>query len=103
MGIQGTEVAKESAQILLSWMMTSLLLPRFYVGDDVPVYNNIPKFIQFQLTVNVAALVINFIAAVSAGKVPLTAVQLFWVNLIMDTLGAFALAINIKHLVIFCI
>ncbi|PHU13872.1 Calcium-transporting ATPase 12, plasma membrane-type [Capsicum chinense] len=44
------------------------------------------------LTVNVAALVINFVAAVSAGEVPLTAVQLLWVNLIMDTLGALALA-----------
>jgi len=42
--------------------------------------------------VNVAALVINFVAAVSAGEVPLTAVQLLWVNLIMDTLGALALA-----------
>ncbi|KAH8507504.1 hypothetical protein H0E87_009884 [Populus deltoides] len=50
------------------------------------------KFIQFQLTVNVAALAINFVAAISSGKVPLTAVQLLWVNLIMDTLGALALA-----------
>lgn len=41
---------------------------------------------------NVAALVINFVAAVSSGEVPLTAVQLLWVNLIMDTLGALALA-----------
>ena len=56
------------------------------------VYNNNQKFIQFQLTVNVAALTINFVAAVSAGEVPLTAVQLLWVNLIMDTLGALALA-----------
>nr|GEY11118.1 Dullard phosphatase domain, eukaryotic [Tanacetum cinerariifolium] len=44
------------------------------------------KFIQFQLTVNVATLVINFIAAVTSGSVPLIAVQLLWVNLIMDTL-----------------
>ncbi|XP_028114250.1 calcium-transporting ATPase 10, plasma membrane-type-like isoform X3 [Camellia sinensis] len=56
------------------------------------VYANIQKFIQFQLTVNVAALVINVVAAVSSGDVPLTAVQLLWVNLIMDTLGALALA-----------
>lgn len=39
------------------------------------VYANIQKFIQFQLTVNVAALVINVVAAISAGEVPLTAVQ----------------------------
>ncbi|QHN79745.1 Calcium-transporting ATPase 8, plasma membrane-type [Arachis hypogaea] len=56
------------------------------------VYANIQKFIQFQLTVNVAALVINVVAAVSSGDVPLNAVQLLWVNLIMDTLGALALA-----------
>ncbi|KAI3993133.1 hypothetical protein MKX01_009876 [Papaver californicum] len=56
------------------------------------VYTNIQKFIQFQLTVNNVALVINFIAAASAGEVPLTTVQLLWVNLIMDTLGALALA-----------
>nr|KYP50409.1 Calcium-transporting ATPase 9, plasma membrane-type [Cajanus cajan] len=56
------------------------------------VYANIQKFIQFQLTVNVAALVINVVAAISSGDVPLNAVQLLWVNLIMDTLGALALA-----------
>ncbi|KAE8718454.1 Calcium-transporting ATPase 9, plasma membrane-type [Hibiscus syriacus] len=73
---------------------------------------NIQKFIQFQLTVNVAALVINVVAAISSGDVPLNSVQelkvmlfivqfhhrgvlllrLLWVNLIMDTLGALALA-----------
>ncbi|KAL2578333.1 hypothetical protein AAZV13_15G001100 [Glycine max] len=56
------------------------------------VYANIQKFIQFQLTVNVAALVINVVAAISSGDVPLNAVQLLWVNVIMDTLGALALA-----------
>ncbi|KAJ9689361.1 hypothetical protein PVL29_014846 [Vitis rotundifolia] len=56
------------------------------------VYANIQKFIQFQLTVNVAALIINVVAAISSGNVPLNAVQLLWVNLIMDTLGALALA-----------
>ncbi|KAM5552862.1 putative calcium-transporting ATPase 13, plasma membrane-type [Rosa sericea] len=90
MGMQGTEVAKESSDIVImddnfASVATVLMWGRC-------VYNNIQKFIQFQLTVNVAALVINFVAAVSASKVPLTAVQLLWVNLIMDTLGALALA-----------
>ncbi|XP_039156101.1 putative calcium-transporting ATPase 13, plasma membrane-type [Eucalyptus grandis] len=90
MGIQGTEVAKESSDIVIlddnfASVPTVLRWGRC-------VYNNIQKFIQFQLTVNVAALVINFVAAVSSGDVPLTAVQLLWVNLIMDTLGALALA-----------
>ncbi|KAK9067595.1 hypothetical protein SSX86_011706 [Deinandra increscens subsp. villosa] len=90
MGIQGTEVAKQSSDIVIldddiASISTVLMWGRC-------VYNNIQKFIQFQLTVNVAALVINFVAAVTSGDVPLTAVQLLWVNLIMDTLGALALA-----------
>ncbi|XVF06307.1 hypothetical protein REPUB_Repub06bG0036100 [Reevesia pubescens] len=90
MGIQGTEVAKESSDIvILDDNFTSVAT---VLRWGRCVYNNIQKFIQFQLTVNVAALVINFIAAVSSGEVPLTAVQLLWVNLIMDTLGALALA-----------
>ncbi|XP_042482482.1 putative calcium-transporting ATPase 13, plasma membrane-type isoform X2 [Macadamia integrifolia] len=90
MGIQGTEVAKESSDIvILDDNFASVAMVLMWGRC---VYNNIQKFIQFQLTVNVAALVINFVAAISAGKVPLTAVQLLWVNLIMDTLGALALA-----------
>ncbi|KAK8474705.1 hypothetical protein V6N13_079463 [Hibiscus sabdariffa] len=90
MGIQGTEVAKESSDIVILDDNFSSVATVLRWGRCV--YNNIQKFIQFQLTVNVAALVINFVAAVSAGEVPLTAVQLLWVNLIMDTLGALALA-----------
>ncbi|XP_057517569.1 calcium-transporting ATPase 12, plasma membrane-type [Amaranthus tricolor] len=90
MGIQGTEVAKESSDIIILDDDFSTVTNVLRWGRCV--FNNIQKFIQFQLTVNVAALVINFIAAISAGEVPLTAVQLLWVNLIMDTLGALALA-----------
>ncbi|XP_073287132.1 putative calcium-transporting ATPase 13, plasma membrane-type [Primulina huaijiensis] len=90
MGIQGTEVAKESSDIVILDDNFASVATVLRWGRCV--YNNIKKFIQFQLTVNVAALVINFVAAVSAGEVPLTAVQLLWVNLIMDTLGALALA-----------
>ncbi|XP_024015071.1 putative calcium-transporting ATPase 13, plasma membrane-type [Eutrema salsugineum] len=90
MGIQGTEVAKESSDIVILDDNFASVATVLRWGRCV--YNNIQKFIQFQLTVNVAALVINFVAAISAGEVPLTAVQLLWVNLIMDTLGALALA-----------
>ncbi|XP_058084767.1 LOW QUALITY PROTEIN: calcium-transporting ATPase 12, plasma membrane-type-like [Magnolia sinica] len=90
MGIQGTEVAKESSDIVILDDNFTSVVPVLQWGRCI--YSNIQKFIQFQLTVNVAALVINFIAAVSSGDVPLTAVQLLWVNLIMDTLGALALA-----------
>ncbi|MCO5550660.1 hypothetical protein L7F22_004149 [Adiantum nelumboides] len=92
MGIQGTEVAKESSDIIILDDDFASVVKVVRWGRSI--YLNIQKFIQFQLTVNVAALTINFIAAVSAGDVPLTAVQLLWVNLIMDTLGALALAIE---------
>jgi P-type Ca2+ transporter type 2C len=53
--------------------------------------DNIRKFLQFQLTVNVVAVLLVFIAAVSQRDPPLSPVQLLWVNLIMDTMGALAL------------
>ncbi|CAA0822572.1 Calcium-transporting ATPase 10- plasma membrane-type [Striga hermonthica] len=90
MGIQGTEVAKESSDIIILDDNFASVVKVVRWGRSV--YANIQKFIQFQLTVNVAALIINVVAAVSAGNVPLNAVQLLWVNLIMDTLGALALA-----------
>ncbi|KAK5786225.1 putative calcium-transporting ATPase 13, plasma membrane-type [Gossypium arboreum] len=90
MGIQGTEVAKESSDIIILDDNFTSVVTVLRWGRCV--FNNIQKFIQFQLTVNIAALVINFIAAVSSGEIPLTAVQLLWVNLIMDTFGALALA-----------
>ncbi|XP_030971545.1 calcium-transporting ATPase 9, plasma membrane-type-like [Quercus lobata] len=90
MGIQGTEVAKESSDIIILDDNFASVVKVVRWGRSV--YANIQKFIQFQLTVNVAALTINVVAAVSSGEVPLNAVQLLWVNLIMDTLGALALA-----------
>ncbi|XP_030953229.1 calcium-transporting ATPase 8, plasma membrane-type-like isoform X3 [Quercus lobata] len=90
MGISGTEVAKESSDIVILDDNFASVVKVVRWGRSV--YANIQKFIQFQLTVNVAALIINVVAAVSSGDVPLNAVQLLWVNLIMDTLGALALA-----------
>ncbi|CAM0884518.1 unnamed protein product [Alopecurus aequalis] len=90
MGVQGTEVAKESSDIIILNDNFDTVVTATRWGRCV--FNSIQKFIQFQLTVNVAALVINFVSAVTTGKMPLTTVQLLWVNLIMDTMGALALA-----------
>ncbi|WCJ42312.1 calcium-transporting ATPase putative [Euphorbia peplus] len=90
MGIAGTEVAKENSDIIILDDNFASVVKVVRWGRSV--YANIQKFIQFQLTVNVAALIINVVAAISSGDVPLNAVQLLWVNLIMDTLGALALA-----------
>jgi Ca2+-transporting ATPase len=58
------------------------------------VNDAVKRFLQFQLTVNITAVVLTFVTAVSSTseKSVLTAVQLLWVNLIMDTLAALALA-----------
>ncbi|PNY05304.1 calcium-transporting ATPase plasma membrane-type-like protein [Trifolium pratense] len=73
MGIQGTEVAKESSDIIILDDNFASVVKVVRWGRSV--YANIQKFIQFQLTVNVAALVINVVAAISSGDVPLNAVQ----------------------------
>lgn len=92
MGIAGTEVAKEASAIILlddnfSSTITALMWGRA-VNDAVK------KFLQFQITVNITAVILTFISAVSnsSNHSVLTAVQLLWVNLIMDTLAALALA-----------
>ncbi|XP_057973636.1 calcium-transporting ATPase 1 isoform X2 [Malania oleifera] len=90
MGIAGTEVAKESADVIILDDNFSTIVTVAKWGRSV--YINIQKFVQFQLTVNVVALVVNFFSACLTGNAPLTAVQLLWVNMIMDTLGALALA-----------
>jgi Ca2+ transporting ATPase len=56
------------------------------------VYDNIRRFLQFQLTVNVVALITSFIGSVVMWDSPLQAIQLLWVNLIMDSLASLALA-----------
>lgn len=90
MGIAGTEVAKESADVIILDDNFTTIATVAKWGRSV--YINIQKFVQFQLTVNVVALIVNFSSACLTGTAPLTAVQLLWVNMIMDTLGALALA-----------
>ncbi|KAL4386727.1 hypothetical protein GQ457_09G010880 [Hibiscus cannabinus] len=90
MGIAGTEVAKESADVIILDDNFTTILTVAKWGRSV--YINIQKFVQFQLTVNIVALIVNFSSACLTGSAPLTAVQLLWVNMIMDTLGALALA-----------
>ncbi|KAF3580641.1 hypothetical protein DY000_02035810 [Brassica cretica] len=90
MGIAGTEVAKENADVIIMDDNFKTIVKVARWGRAV--YINIQKFVQFQLTVNVVALIINFVSACITGSAPLTAVQLLWVNMIMDTLGALALA-----------
>lgn len=92
MGMAGTEVAKEASSIVLLDDNFASIVRAVSWGRCVN--DSVRKFLQFQLTVNVSAVLIAFISAVidSQGRSILTAVQLLWVNLIMDTLAALALA-----------
>ncbi|GJP52837.1 hypothetical protein CLOM_g11924 [Closterium sp. NIES-68] len=90
MGLSGTEVAKESSDIIILDDNFASIVRVVRWGRSV--FASIQKYIQFQLTVNICALSLNFITALTDGAVPLTTVQLLWVNLIMNTLGALALA-----------
>ncbi|XP_004303081.1 PREDICTED: calcium-transporting ATPase 4, plasma membrane-type-like [Fragaria vesca subsp. vesca] len=95
MGIAGTEVAKENADVIIMDDNFTSIVNVARWGRAV--YINIQKFVQFQLTVNIVALMLNFVSACVSGSAPLTAVQMLWVNLIMDTLGALALATEPPH------
>jgi len=92
MGIAGTEVAKEASAIILMDDNFNSIVKALKWGRAVN--DAVKRFLQFQLTVNVTAVVLTFVSAVSSGTESsvLTAVQLLWVNLIMDTLAALALA-----------
>jgi len=85
----GTDVAKSASDIVILDDKFSSIKQAVLWGRSV--YDNIRKFLQFQLTVNVVALVITFLAAVLGFDPPLNAVMMLWVNLIMDTMGALAL------------
>ncbi|KAF9583251.1 hypothetical protein BGW38_009920 [Lunasporangiospora selenospora] len=92
MGIAGTEVAKEASSIILMDDNFSSIVKAILWGRTVN--DAVKKFLQFQLTVNVTAVVLTLVTAViSEDQEPvMSAVQLLWVNLIMDTLAALALA-----------
>lgn len=90
MGIAGTDVAKEASDIILTDDNFSSIVKAVMWGRNV--YDSIAKFLQFQLTVNVVAVIVAFIGACAVQDSPLKAVQMLWMNLIMDTLASLALA-----------
>jgi len=90
MGIVGTDVCKQAADILITDDNFQSIVKACMWGRNV--YDNIKRFLQFQLTVNVGACIITFVGAVIGKDSPLQAIQLLWVNLIMDSLASLALA-----------
>jgi Ca2+-transporting ATPase len=90
MGIAGTEVAKEASKIVLLDDSFATIVRAVRWGRAL--YENIQRFVQFQLTINVSALVIAFVAPfLGFGEPPFTVLQFLWINIIMDTFAAIAL------------
>ncbi len=89
MGISGTEVAKAASKIVLLDDAFSTIVRGVHWGRAL--YENIQRFIQFQLTINVSALLIAFLGPFLGLKPPFTVLQLLWINVIMDTFAAIAL------------
>ncbi|PYH80616.1 calcium ion P-type ATPase [Aspergillus uvarum CBS 121591] len=92
MGVTGTEVAKEASDIILMDDNFTSIVKAIAWGRTVN--DAVKKFLQFQLTVNITAVALTFVSAVASRdeNSVLSAVQLLWVNLIMDTFAALALA-----------
>lgn len=86
----GTSVAKEASDITLLDDSFKSIASAVMWGRSL--YQNIQRFILFQLTINVAALVIVLLGSILGYELPLTVTQMLWVNLIMDTFAAGALA-----------
>ena len=92
MGIAGTEVSKEAADIVLLDDSFSTIVSAIKWGRGI--YENFQRFIQFQLTVNVVAFVTVILAELMGYKMPFTTLQLLWVNIIMDGPPALTLGLE---------
>lgn len=90
MGKAGTEVAKEASDIILLDDNFGSIITSIKWGRNV--YDSIRKFLQFQLTVNLVAMFMALVGGIFLGDSPLNSIQMLWVNLIMDTFAALALA-----------
>lgn len=86
----GTLVAQKASDIVIMNDNFASIVKAISWGRNV--YDCIAKFLVFQLTVNVVAVTFTFISSLAVGQSPFTATQMLWVNVIMDTLAALALA-----------
>lgn len=92
MGIAGTEVAKEASDIVLMDDNFASIVKAIMWGRCVN--DAVRKFLQFQISTNITAVIITFVSAIASAEEEsvLSAVQLLWINIIMDTFAALALA-----------
>jgi len=95
MGIAGTEVAREASDIILLDDSFTSITSAVWWGRSL--FENIQRFILFQLTINFCACILVFIAPLLGLAEPFTIIQILWINIIMDTLAAFALCSEAPH------
>ncbi|MEI6294330.1 MAG: calcium-translocating P-type ATPase, PMCA-type, partial [Methanomicrobiales archaeon] len=89
MGLGGTEVAREASDIILLDDSFASITNAVWWGRSL--YENIQRFVLFQITINICACILIFISPILGYPEPFTILQILWINLIMDTLAAFAL------------
>lgn len=92
MGISGTEVSKEASDIVLLDDSFSTIVKAVAWGRGI--YENFKRFIQFQLTVNVSSVIVVLASILLGLKAPFTALQLLWINIIMDGPPALTLGLE---------
>ncbi|NIM94658.1 MAG: calcium-translocating P-type ATPase, SERCA-type [Anaerolineales bacterium] len=92
MGITGTDVAKETADMVLTDDNYASIVAAVEQGRVI--YSNIRKFVYYLLSCNVAEILVIFTAVIAGLRSPLTAIQLLWLNLVTD--GAPALALGVE-------
>jgi Ca2+-transporting ATPase len=92
MGITGTDVAKESADMVLTDDNYASIVSAVEQGRII--YDNIRKFVYFLLSSNVAEIMVIFLATLAGLPSPLTVIQLLWLNLLTDGAPALALAME---------
>lgn len=90
MGVSGTQIAKDAADIILLDDNFASIVTAAKWGRNI--YASLQKFLQFQLTVNISAVTTAIVGACAYQYSPLAAIQLLWVNLLMDSLASLALA-----------
>lgn len=92
MGISGTEVSKEASDVVLLDDSFSTIVKAIQWGRGI--YENFQRFILFQLTVNLSSVVVVLVSLLAGFPTPFTALQLLWVNLIMDGPPALTLSLE---------
>jgi len=95
MGIAGTEVAREASDIILLDDSFPTIEQAIWWGRAL--YENIQRFLIFQLTINISAALLTFLAPLLGFAPPFTIIQLLWINIVMDSLAALALCSEAPH------